>query len=172
MASQLRPIVNQRLYFARLHCDWIAQEQDKQQLPKRVIEQSLGESVIFHLVMAYRAYLSEVGEAYLQPQRAYSSALELLQFFSEQKVESAQVSELALLEGRSEPDGWLRDLLALHMQSVNSAHTLPAVAVNSRNTLAITLTDQADELSLERGLHFHHCLSVLIETQRLCLEEW
>jgi hypothetical protein len=172
MANQLRPIVNQRLYFARLHCDWIAQEQERQQLPKRVVEQSLGESVIFHLMLTYKAYLSELGEAYSQPQRCYCSAVELVACLAEQGAESGEAAELAALEQGGESSNWLSDLFTLYQQATNSAQFLPAVAINPVNTIAVEVGQQVDGLSLKNCIYLHDCLSALIENQRLCLEEW
>ncbi len=172
MANQLRPIVNQRLYFARLHCDWIAQEQKRQQLPKRVIEQSLGESVVMHLMLAYRAYLSELAEAYSHPQQAYTSAVELMASLADKAVESGEVSELACLERDGEGKNWLNSLFTLYQQSTDDPQRLPSVTTKAVNTIAVAVGHQQNELNLDTCVHLYDCLSAVVENQRLCLEEW
>ena len=50
MANAQRPVVNQRLYFSRLHIDWLSQQLANEEIAKSVLEQSLGESAVFHLI--------------------------------------------------------------------------------------------------------------------------
>jgi hypothetical protein len=57
-----RSTVNQRLYFAQLHLQWLSRELQNGQLPAMLVEQALGESLLFNLQRIYPAYLLEVAQ--------------------------------------------------------------------------------------------------------------
>ena len=167
MANEQRPIVNQRLYFCRLHLEYLAVELDRQQTPKVVVEQSLGESIVLHLVLAYRAYLREIAIAYAIPGAAYTTASDLIAALYQSCQQSAEAKELAALE----QDGWLCELLTRYcaLGSVEAeAKDRPA----SASGITVMQIDDKQPLDLALCRHYLQSLNELIENQRSRLEEW
>ena len=175
MALECRSVVNQRLYFARLHCDWLRHELARQELPKRVAEQSLGQSVVFHLVCAYRAYLSEIAEAYSQPAGAYHSAGQLVEQMARQNLDCGEALELNTMEfaENTESTAWLRDLLAHFQRVLDNPATLSSSSLSQpKQAIVVTQLESDDDLTQKRCQYFYESLLHIIESQRLRLQEW
>lgn len=171
MSNTQRPVVNQRLYFCRLHLDWLESELSLQVLPKALLEQSLGESLLFHLVLAYRAYLLEIAQACsVQPQPLYS-ARQLLTVLERQEHYSGEASELAELE--SGPS-WLSGLLG-HYEALDSSHSpepsLPS-AGKAAGDIPLSQLEGGEGIAIGQAREYLDALNKTIENQRLRLEEW
>lgn len=167
MANQHRSTVNQRLYFARLHLDWLKRELDSEQLPAMTVEQALGESLLFHLCRTYQTYLLEVAETYALFPQQLENATAFKVLLAEQGKSSAQANELAALECSG---SWLSAML----QSSTSA-LLPAQAVPAKGSIAviqIESTNDAGASNTELLGSYLDKLAALIENQRGHLEEW
>ena len=165
MTNAQRPIVNQRLYFCRLHLGYLCEQLDKQQTARAVLEQSLGESIVLHLMLAYRAYLQEIAAAYTIPVTEFATSQALITALSDHQQQSAEAMELSALER----DGWLCDLFARYQ-------TLGAPASRSRSQsgsgIAVTQIEQSDTLDASLCEYYFQSLSELIDSQRARLEEW
>jgi hypothetical protein len=167
MANSYRPIVNQRLYFCRLHLQMLAEQLAEQQVAKPVLEQALGESVLFHLVLTYRAYMAEIALAYAVDLQPPENAGQLITLLADQGYESAEAQELLAVES----DGlWLGELLQQYSE-------LGPVQANIRPRTAATLisaTESASSwgFSLSVLQSYFDALSEIIDNQRARLEEW
>ncbi|MEE8059090.1 MAG: DUF6586 family protein [Pseudomonadales bacterium] len=166
MANAQRPIVIQRLYFCRLHLEWWSAELARQETPKAIIEQSLGESTLFHLVMAYRAYLQEIATAYTVPAIDYVNAGDLIATLSAQGYDSAEARELAALEVGM---GWLAGLLT---QYSALGPLRGPTAVSSLQVISASQVNNTDPIGLEDCRDYFQALSEIIDNQRTRLEEW
>ena len=166
MANAQRPIVNQRLYFCRLHLDWLSEQLAQQRIAKSVLQQCLGESVQFHLVLAYRAYLAEIAVAYNLSSINFADASDLAADLSAQGLESAEAKELQQLESA----GWLSELLAYH----RSIGPLQAPVRQPRASQVISFADVSADgvLDLACCQSYYQSLNQIIENQRERLEEW
>ena len=163
-----RAVVNQRLYFCRLHVDWFSEQVDKEQVPRRIIEQSLGGSLIFHLVMAYKAYLSEIAESCSVPDAMLNDAAQLITLLENESHICAAATELSSLENSK---NWLSSLLARYEQQSSSFIDLS----NTKTSSGIQLVDVDDNLGtldVVAGKALFDSLRALIERQRIQLEEW
>lgn len=165
MASAKRPLVNQRLYYARLHRDWLQEKLDEQQHPKAIVEQALGESLVMHLVMAYRVYLQEVAEAY-QLDTDAERAQQLSEQMTIQGISSAECEELCALESGQE---WLARLLKLY-KGIGEAEE-PVKNHPSASAIQLQVVD-SQTFNAPELLQLYHNLQALIDKQRGCLEEW
>ncbi len=168
MTNPQRASVNQRLYFCRLHLDMLQNELKSEQIPKHILEQSLGESILLHLVLTYRAYLREICYAYTSRTGQFNNVHSLEVFISAQGQRSAEVEELLNLENGS---SWLSKLLweFENLESEESAVAKPSKV----NLISIRVEDEADQLLSFDALHatYQH-LATIIENQRSTMEEW
>lgn len=163
MSNQQRAVVNQRLYFCQLHLGWLEAQLLKQDIPLRVVEQSLGESMLFHLVLCYRAYLSEVATAYGYPVDNLTHAGQLIDHLSVQQLRSGEAIELSGLELS---DSWLSALLSQYEQlgPVNLA-----LSSTDIKTISVSPVLELDSNVLR---NYFNLLNEVIENQRTRLEEW
>ncbi len=164
MANKQRAMVNQRLYFSRLHLQWLERELASEQLPANIVEQALGESLLFHLQSAYRTYLLELAESYVLYPDSLERAVKLQELLAEQGKSAAEVEQLCQLE---RGPSWLSPLLSALDRSVPLSHP------GSGQGIAVVHVSSADSASLlETGRRCLAGLSELIEQQRGQLEEW
>lgn len=167
MDNTARPQVNQRLYFAALHLDTQERLVAEQQLPRRVIEQAFGESIVMHLVLAYRHYLGELAEAYAVTCSAPQRAADLQQAISAAGKAAAECQELAALE---QPGHWLHTL----QQAFAALGTVPtSAAAVPRSGDTIPLQPVAGALPDTQQLRqLYTELQAVIDNQRTRLQEW
>lgn len=172
MANAERPNVNQRLYFASLHLRTMEQLLAEQQLPRQVIEQAFGASVLMHLVMAYRNYLRELAVAYLLPVEHYDGARQLEQTLAAQGKVSAECRELLALERES---GWLSGMLSAFAglgRPSPADGRWPASGGDGAPSAIRLRTIDDDFVSRDNLESVLRALQGLIENQRTRLEEW
>lgn len=167
MANAQRPVVNQRLYFVRLHIEWLAEQLANQQIAKSVLEQSLTESALFHLIKTYQAYLAEIATAYTVPLTNFHDARDLLVAIEAGQQHSAEALELRELESS---DSWLNKLQRQY-KAIGPVHR---TGIRSKNSEIVAFsTPESDGTSdLEAIKQYWQQLSTLIESQRARLEEW
>ncbi|MGK0500271.1 MAG: hypothetical protein ACJAYG_001920 [Oceanicoccus sp.] len=172
MANSQSRIVNQRLYFCRLHLQWLDQQLQLQMLPKALLEQSLAESALFHLQMAYRAYLLEIAEAYNLKPDSIKSVEQLMACIGEQQLRSAEAYEIEQLAQQAE--SWLSSMLQVYAQLDEDSVSLPQQGYQQANMINISPVQAVGscELSAELVHNCHQQLTALIENQRLRLQEW
>jgi hypothetical protein len=156
--------VNQRLYFARLHLQWLQQALDQQQVAAKVVEQSLSESCLMHLVLAYRAYLAELAEAYSLSGASFDDAEALIEALAGIHKESAEAREIQLLE----EGGWLGEMCQRYTQL--GASSMAAIATTNAGVIPVLQVSQ--QLNAESCQHYLESLQKLVESHRSQLEEW
>jgi len=165
MENPQRPLVNQRLYFCRLHLKWMEQALEAGEITRHIVEQSFSESVLFHLVMAYRVYLAEIATAYGSACDHLDDVTALQQLLAQQQLESAEASEIAELQ----ESGWLQHLLFAY----ESIPTMGSQAQSSLKPEVIPVTQlQQPVIGLDQYKSLLESLEKLIENQRNRLEEW
>ncbi|ARN75676.1 DUF6586 family protein [Oceanicoccus sagamiensis] len=167
MANAQRPVVNQRLYFCKLHLDWLAQQLANQDIPKSVLEQSLGESILFHLINSYQAYLAEIAIAYNLPPADFINADTLIEALKQGGFYSAEANELRELELA---DSWLSRLIREY-QAVGPIYRAGKSSNNSQ-IVAFSSQDNSGTMDLDVLKQCWQQLSGVIENQRARLEEW
>ncbi|WP_339339038.1 DUF6586 family protein [uncultured Oceanicoccus sp.] len=167
MANAQRPVVNQRLYFVGLHIEWLAEQLANQMIAKTVLEQSLGESVLFHLIKTYQAYLAEIAAAYTVPLTDFTNAKQLLELLEVEGRQSSEALELYELEAA---DSWLNKL----QRQYHSIGPVDRSGTGSQNSqiVAISNSDNRNTLDLESIKHYWQQLTAIIDNQRERLEEW
>ena len=168
MANRQCAIVNQRLYFCRLHIDWLQQEVQLQKLPRHIVEQSLGESVLCHLVLTYRAYLIELFEAYTSSSIKLVDATELIDQLALHNMHSAEAREMQLLEVHED---WLGQML-LQFESLGPVEAVRN-ASSSPQAIAFAEVDaSSQDFSVERLQMYFDNLNALISHHRAHSQEW
>jgi len=167
MANAQRPVVNQRLYFSRLHIDWLSQQLANEEIAKSVLEQSLGESAVFHLIKTYQAYLAEIATAYTIPLADFSDAKELLGAMEAAEQHSAEALELHELESSA---SWLKQLQS-HYQAIGPINRVVSRPKNNQ-IVAFSSPESNSTIELETIKRYWQQLSAVIENQRARLEEW
>lgn len=165
MENPQRPLVNQRLYYCRLHIKWMEQALEKGEITRNVIEQSLSESVLFHLVKTYQCYLAEIATAYGSPCDCLGDVTSLDQLLSQQQLESAEAREISELEA----SGWLRELLEAY-KAIPTATSATKSPLNPQTIPTIQV--QQSSAGLEQSRFLLESMEGLIENQRDRLEEW
>ena len=136
-------------------------------MPKRVLEQSLGESAIFHLIKTYQAYLAEIAAAYTVPQTNIGNAVELLELLQAEGRNSAEAQELYELELA---DSWLSEL----QHQYNGIGPVDRVSISPQNSqiMAFSSASNSSTLDLQKIKQYWQQLTTIIENQRERLEEW
>lgn len=165
MENPQRPLVNQRLYYCRLHVKWMEQALEKGEIARNVIEQSFSESVLFHLVKTYQCYLAEIATAYGAPCEYLGDVMALEQLLSQQQLESAEAREIAELAS----SGWLGELLETY-QAIPAAVSATKSSFSPQAIPAVQV--QQSSAGLERSRFLLESMEKLIENQRDRLEEW
>ncbi|MFA7553614.1 MAG: DUF6586 family protein [Spongiibacteraceae bacterium] len=167
MNNDQRPVVNQRLYFCRLHLQWLSEQLQQQILPQGLLNQCLGESVLLHLVMAYRAYLVEIAAAYSIDTAPITDVQALIAKLEANGKESAEAKELLQL---TLPGQWLSDLLEKY-QAIGPV----SVAINKPGLgqfIAVREIDSSPSINWDCLQSWLEQLNQVIANQRARLEEW
>jgi hypothetical protein len=147
----------------------LQRELDSKQLPAQLVEQALGESLLFHLRQCYQSYLLEVAESYNLFPAKLENAISFKALLDEQGRNCAQVNELIALETSN---SWLSAMLQAPTSAILPTHARPA-----HDTIAAVQIENADPEGpnnglLARGKLYLAALEALIDNQRGQLEEW
>ncbi|MEH6822888.1 MAG: DUF6586 family protein [Motiliproteus sp.] len=165
---------NQKLLFAKLHLDCLKQAEQSSGWSKHAQIESFGESVLFHLVSAYSAYLREIAQVYFLEPEKISTRDELLEQMEVKGLEAPEAKELSLLAGS---DSWLSQLLAAYRacwvaqdreQAAHSGHaSLSEIHVVQVNP------DHASDLAVITQLEgWVNSMRELVDRQREGMKEW
>lgn len=167
MNNQQRPRVNQRLYFCRLHLDWLDEQLQRQELAKQLVEQALGESIIHHLLLTYRAFLEEIAASYNLAPQSFNTASKLIDALVDDQQASAEAQEWLLLE--KESSSWLSWLKQLYgVQNVVPASNFR----QSPDEIVFRELNAAQTVDLALLEGFYQALNEVINRQRNQLQEW
>ncbi|MFT6915960.1 MAG: hypothetical protein ACJAWL_002277 [Motiliproteus sp.] len=165
---------NQKLTFARLHLDCLKKAEQANGWSKHAQIESFEESVLFHMVSAYSAYLREIAQVYYLEPEKISTRDELVAQMEVKGLEAPEANELSQLAGS---DSWLSQLLAAYRacwmaqerdQAADSKHAslseIQVVQVNPDHA-----SDQDVIAQLESWLNL---MRELVDRQREGLKEW
>lgn len=165
---------NQKLTFARLHLDYLKRAEQASGWSKHAQIESFEESVLFHMVSAYSAYLRELAQVYYLEPEKISTRDELLAQMETKGLEAPEANELSLLAGS---DSWLSQLLAAYRacwmaqerdQATHSGHaSLSEIQVVQVNPDHVSDRDVIAELD-----SWLNSMRELIDRQREGLKEW
>lgn len=158
-------LTNQRLYFAKLQLQQYSALADGESEPAR---QAQYESVVFHLIQAYRSFLRELAEVQNLPLTTEaSSAVALLEGCSVDFV-SPELQELAMLE--TEIASWLAQMQRTFVQLSALGGDSHETGVVHHSEISLTmLTDDDRQSSLTLWLE---ALSSVIQRLRAVSQEW
>ncbi len=165
---------NQKLLFAKLHLDHLKQAEQGSGWSKHAQIESFEESILFHLVSAYSAYLREIaGVYYLQPEKI-STRDELQQQLDDKGMEAPEAKELGQLAGA---DSWLSQLLAAYRacwaaQEREQAAKTEHASLSEIQVVQVNPDHSSDKEVIEQLEGWVNSLRELIERQREGLKEW
>ncbi len=165
---------NQKLNFTRIHLDALKEAQASTGWSKHALIESYNESVLFHMVSAYSAFLREIAEQYRFDADRISKLKQLIEQMESQGLEAPEVAELQQLY--ADPHSWLHHLLAAykacwraedHQQSVAQAESVSEIHV-----MQINPNHAEDGAIIEEYQLWFANLRSLIERFRSAMQEW
>lgn len=165
MSNSQRAMVNERLYFCRIHLDSLRSEIEREQVVRLTLESAFSESVLLHLRRAYQAYLSEIAEAYGVSGTRFTGAAHLIAALGSGSGSSAEAQECLNLETDS---SWLAEILDVE----NSAPHAPPQVQQQKPAHNLLTSSAGSTLGLDELQSYFNNLSALVESQRQRLEEW
>ena len=165
---------NQKLMFAKLHLDQLKLAEQGSGWSKHAQIESYEESILFHLVSAYSAYLREIAEVYrLEPEKI-STRDELLEQLEAKGVEAPEAKELTLLAGG---DSWLSQLLAAYRacwvaQNREQAAASDHASLSEIQVVQVNPDHSSDAQVIEQLEGWINSMRELVDRQREGLKEW
>lgn len=165
---------NQKLLFAKVHLDQLKQAAQSSGWNKHAQIESYEESILFHLVSAYSAYLREIAEVYRLDPLKISTRDELLEQLEENGMEAPEAKELTELAGR---DSWLSQTLKAYRacwvaqdreQATHSDHA----SLSEIQVVQVNPDHSQDGEVIEQLEGWLNSLRELVDRQRESLKEW
>ena len=169
MIADYKARVNQKLYFARLHIELLQQEHAKHSHPRHVLDESIGESIVFHLVGAYRAYLQELAANYSVKAAGIDSLQALLLRFDEANLIAAELNELKVLE---ESESWLSSLMHSYSEVWGVKESGGAGQSSLNAGIALREVAPQEMVDLATTAQWYEDLLALIDRGREAMLEW
>ena len=165
---------SQKLNFAQLQLEQMAQAQASTGWSRLALVESFQESVLFHLVSAYVAFLREIGDHYRLDAVAVQSFADLDALFEQAAVVSPERSELAALE--QDASGWLRQLsMAYDACWQPRARRGEAAVQQSQSEISVVQVASGTgelEVTPKQCRQWHAELGGLVERLRAGMQEW
>lgn len=166
---------NQKINFARIHLDALAEAQDSTGWSKHAMIESYNESVLFHLASAYSSFLREVAEKFSFATEAVNSLADLEALLESSGQESPERSELASLEQNDA--SWLHKMLAAYHACWQAADNHSAVAsdkvsISEIHVLQINPDHAEDRDVLAEYRRWLNEFRSLVERLRSDMQEW
>lgn len=153
---------NEKLYHAQLLIGQALQAEG-------ALQRALVEAVLFELVLAYRAFLSEIAVTTGAKLQA-DDARRMQQLLQQRQSDSASINELVGLERGGD---WPAQLLQAHAGAVALEAVSKASSVQSVDPLRLVAVDgDVGEADAERCQRWMKALNAFIDTQRSYLQEW
>ncbi|WP_027859125.1 DUF6586 family protein [Marinobacterium jannaschii] len=165
---------NQKLNFARLHIEALRGAVDSTGWNKHALIESYNESVLFHLVSAYDAFLREVAELYRLDTEHLQGYRSLVQELEHSGQESPEISEIVKLE--NDDISWLHKLLAAYEACWHGSDKRQQVtetsSVSEIHVLQVN-PDHAEDVDIIAELEgWLVSLRELVERLRNNMQEW
>lgn len=174
MAEVYLARTNQKLTFARLHLEALANAQASSGWSKHALIESYQESILFHLMSAYVSLLREIAERYRVNAQSIKEIHALQQAFDAAGFESPELSELIALQ--ENPASWLHKLhnayeacwLATDKAKVASAET----SLSEIQVMQVNPDHSEDSGVYQEYASWLTEFRTLIERQRAGMQEW
>jgi hypothetical protein len=166
MAASPTAIVNQRLYYCRLHLDWLSViTRDADSSPAAFY--AAEESLVYHLIMAYQAYLEELADKFGCIDLHAATAVELAAKIVDQGYRPSELGQLLVLE--TSPDSWLSTLQACYQgrATIDFNPATPNAEIN-----IISINNELGGKVKADCKNIFDSLKSLIDSQRETTEEW
>lgn len=165
---------NQKLLFAKLHLDSLKQAEQGRGWSKHAQIESFEESVLFHLVSAYSAYLREIAEVYYLQPETISTRDELQQQLEDKGMEAPEAKELGQLAGS---DSWLAQLLAAYRacwaaQGREQAAASEHASLSEIQVVQVNPDHSSDKEVIEQLEGWMNSMRELIDRHREASQEW
>jgi hypothetical protein len=165
---------SQKLNFAQLQLEQLAQAQASTGWSRLALVESYQESVLFHLMSAYVAFLREIGDHYRLNTTAVQCFADLDALFEQAAVVSPERSELAALE--QDASGWLRQLSMAYdaCWQPRARRDEAAVQPSQSEISLVQIASKADgvEVTPQQCCEWHAELGRLVERLRAGMQEW
>lgn len=165
---------NQKLSFTRIHLELLKQAQDDTSWNKHALIESFNESVLFHLMSAYDAFLREIAEVYkvdtetLEGYRSLATELEVT------GVESPELKQLSVLENDS--TAWLHKMIGAYEACWHGADkkgaTSDTKSLSEIHVLQVNPDHAEDKAIIVEYEGWFNALSQLVDSLREGMQEW
>lgn len=153
---------NEKLYHAQLLIGQALQAEG-------ALQRALVEAVLFELVLAYRAFLSEIAATTGAKLQA-DDARRMQQLLQQRQSDSASINELVGLERGGD---WPAQLLQAHAAATALESSSKSSGVQATDPLRLVAVDNGfGEADAERCQRWLQLLQSFIDTQRSYLQEW
>tara|TARA_R110002167_G_scaffold6193_3_gene28176 strand:- start:5363 stop:5887 length:525 start_codon:yes stop_codon:yes gene_type:complete len=165
---------NQKLLFAKLHLDSLKKAEQGSGWSKHAQIESYAESVLFHLVSAYSAYLREIAAVYYLEPEKISTRDELLEQMEAKGLEAPEAKELSLLAGS---DSWLSQLLGAYRacwtaQEREEATHSEHASLSEIQVVQVNPDHASDREVIAQLETWVNSMRELVDRQREGLKEW
>ncbi len=165
---------NQKLNFSRLHIDALKGALESTGWSKHALIESYNESVLFHLVSAYDAFLREIAETYRLDTERLQGYRSLVAEIERSGQESPEISEIGELE--RDATSWLHKLLAAYEACWHGSDRRQKVTATSSVSEIHVLQvnpDHAEDRDVVAELeNWLHSLRELVDRLRAGMQEW
>jgi len=174
MSGVYQARTNQKLNFTRIHLDALKKAQESTGWSKHALIESYNESVLFHMVSAYSAFLREIAEQYRFDAEKITKLKQLVAQMEAQGLEAPEVNELVGLQFN--PESWLHHLLAAykgcwraedHQESAAQAESVSEIHV-----MQINPNHAEDADIIKEYQSWFEQLGALVERLRGGMQEW
>ncbi len=161
-------LTNQRLFFVRLQIQQFEALTAGESEPAR---QAQYESVVFHLLQAYCAFLRELADMQNLPVNANALVENAEGLISNAPAEvvSPELQELAMLE--MDPGSWLANLRQVFRRFGAPVDTVGLPGVVQHSEISVTMVTPEDNRLSELTM-WHEALSEIIRRLRAVSQEW
>ncbi len=158
----MAPRTNEKLYHAQLLIGQALQAEG-------ALQRALIEAVLFELVLAYRAFLSEIAAAAGAKLQA-DDARRMQQLLQQRQIDSSSINELVALERSGD---WPAQLLQAHAGAVALETVSKTSSAQSVDPLRLVAVDgDFGEADAERCQRWLQSLQIFVDGQRAFLQEW
>jgi hypothetical protein len=166
---------NQKINFARIHMDALAEAHESTGWSKHAEIESYNESVLFHLASAYGAFLREVAEKYRFDPALVAGLSDLERLLEGSGQESPELSELNALEKNEA--SWLHKMLAAYNACWKAADNQTAtandkVSISEIHVIQINPNHAEDKDILAEYKGWLNEFRALVERLRADMQEW
>ena len=172
--NQYLPRVNEKLSFARILLKVFTTLEDKNDADIWHQRQAYIESIVVHLMQAYRLYLYEIADNYqISTLQSIDNEKALYDLLKQQNKESAETNELLELEKSA--GSWLNRLCLCYQSVISISPSYNKISAERENSLiqSVSLEDnEPDGSNLKSVQEYYQAMLELIERGRETMVEY